>query len=239
MSLMDKYHHDSFHEREQAAARRHLKLVLTALGALALLLLVLLAAPYAQGSERLAALSPEEVAEVDRASGYLNSVDHMQGAFLQVNPDGTLSEGQFYLRRPGRMRFEYTAPEELLVVSDGTWVIVKESARAAGDRYPLGATPLSILLADQVNLRGNAEVRRVERDGGILRVTLADSTGEAPGEITLIFDDQGMHLRQWVVTDAQGLQTTVALRNVEYGVRADNELFIIRGETRPVIGGSR
>ncbi|MGK2741753.1 LolA family protein [Tepidicaulis sp. LMO-SS28] len=239
MSVMDRYHHDDFEENEQAAARRHLHLVLAALAALALLLLVLVAAPYAQAAEQTAALEPEEIAEVDRASGYLNSIEHMQGAFLQVNPDGTLSEGQFYLRRPGRMRFEYAAPEELLVVSDGSWVIVKESESAAGDRYPLGATPLSILLADDVDLRGKAEVRRVEEEGGILRVTLADSTGEAPGEITLVFDGRDMHLRQWVVTDAQGLQTTVALRNVEYGIRAENELFTVRGETRPVIGGGR
>ncbi len=239
MSAMDKYHHDSYPGDEQAANRRQIKLVLAALAGLALLLLVLVGAPYAQAeaSEAEAGLSAKEAADVDRASGYLNSVGHMQGAFLQVNPDGTLSEGNFYLRRPGRMRFEYAAPQELLVVADGTWVIVKEDEKAPAERYPLNATPLNSLLSDPVNLRERADVRRVEEEAGILRVTLADATGEAPGEITLVFDEPELHLRQWIVTDAQGLQTTVALRNIEYGQKADNDLFVVRGESRPAVSG--
>lgn len=55
----------------------------------------------------------------------------------------------------------------------------------------------------------------------------------------MIFDQPNMQLRQWVVTDAQGLQTTVALRNVQSGIRADNALFTLRDEQRPAVGGKR
>ena len=132
------------------------------------------------------------------ASAYLSSLENMQGDFLQVGPDGSVAEGKFYLRRPGRLRFEYEPPENLLVVADGTWVAVKDSSSPA-QRYPLASTPLNLLLGEDV-------------------------------------DRPKLQLRQWVVTDVQGLQTTVALRNIERGIRADNSLFVLRDEQRPRIG---
>lgn len=182
------------------------------------------------------ALTDEEA--IAQASAYLASLENMQGDFLQVGPDGSVTEGKFYLRRPGRMRFEYNAPENLLVVADGTWVAVKDSA-APAQRYPIASTPLSLFLARDINLSENARVLGVARQPGALLITIADRSGEAPGQITLIFDQPRMQLRQWVVTDAQGLQTTVALRNVETGIRADNSLFVLRDAQRPEIGGPR
>lgn len=183
-----------------------------------------------------AELTDEE--SLAQASAYLASLENMQGDFLQVGPDGSVTEGKFYLRRPGRIRFEYNPPENLLVVADGTWVAVKDSAGPA-QRYPIASTPLSLFLARDVDLSQNARVLGVANQPGALLVTIADRTGEAPGQITLIFDQPRMQLRQWVVTDAQGLQTTVALRNVETGVRADNSLFVLRDSQRPEIGGPR
>lgn len=191
-----------------------------------------------QASESIAAGDASDAQAIADASAYLSALDSMQGDFLQVGPDGSVTEGKFYLRRPGRLRFEYNPPENLLVVADGTWVAVKDSA-APAQRYPIASTPLGLILAQNVDLTNSARVLKVENQPGALLVTLADRAGEAPGQITLIFDQPRMQLRQWVVTDAQGLQTTVALRNIQTGVRADNALFVLRDEQRPTIGGPR
>lgn len=180
-------------------------------------------------------LTPQDRADLDRVSTYLSSMTDMQGNFLQVGPDGSLAEGKFYLRRPGRLRFEYQPPEQILVVADGTWVAVKDGFSAT-QRYPLGATPLGLLLQDHVDLSKEVKVLAVERQPGALRIKLADKSGNAPGDITLVFDEPSLQLRQWVVTDAQGLQTTVALRNIQSGIRADNALFIVKSEQRPGFG---
>ena len=183
-------------------------------------------------------LNEEDSVALAEASAYLSSLENLQGDFLQVGPDGSVAEGRFYLRRPGKLRFEYAPPENLLVVADGTWVAVKDSA-AAAQRYPIASTPLGLILAKNVNLEDKARVLNVEEQPGSLLIALADRSGEAPGQITLIFDRPKMQLRQWVVTDVQGLQTTVALRNVETGIRADNSLFVLRDDQRPEIGGNR
>ena len=213
---------------------RQRSLVAAAVFAIALLVVVFIAAPFAASAQAATPLlTSTQIAAVDRVSGYLNSLKHMEGAFWQKGPDGTITDGQFHLRRPGRIRFEYAAPQELLVVADGTWVIIKEDAEATPQRYPLYATPLNLLLTDNVNLRKDAEVRKVEQLPGTLKVTLADPSGEAPGDITLIFDDPTLKLRQWIVNDAQGLQTIVVLQNTKNGVKADNALFVMQDNSGP------
>ncbi len=127
-----------------------------------------------------AGLDKEDGEALAEASAYLSSLEDMQGDFLQVGPDGSVAEGKFYLRRPGRLRFEYEPPENLLVVADGTWVAVKDSS-APAQRYPIASTPLSLLLAENVNLSESARVLNVETQPGALLVTLADSKGEAAG----------------------------------------------------------
>ena len=180
-------------------------------------------------------LSASDRADLTRVDNYLSGLTNLQGNFLQVGPDGSLAQGKFYLRRPGRMRFQYDPPEKLLVVADGTWVAVKDGFSAA-QRYPIGSTPLGILLDDHVDLAKEVKVLAVERQPGALRITLADKNDNAPGNITLIFDAPDLQLRQWIVTDAQGLQTTVALRNIQSGIHADNALFVLKTDQRPSVG---
>ncbi len=189
----------------------------------------------ARADTRTASLTAEDRADLDRVSAYLSNLTDMQGNFLQVGPDGSLAEGKFYLRRPGRLRFEYTPPEQMLVVADGTWVAVKDGFSAT-QRYPIGATPLGILLEHHVDLAKEVNVLAVEHQPGARRIKLADKSGNAPGDITLVFDEPALQLRQWVVTDAQGLQTTLALRNIQTGLRADNALFTLKTEQRPGVG---
>lgn len=187
------------------------------------------------GAEKARTLTAEDKADIEQVNAYLNGLTDLQGNFLQVGPDGSLAEGKFYLRRPGRLRFEYLPPQKTLVVADGTWVAVKDGFSAA-QRYPIGSTPLSIILADKIDLNDKVRVLGVERQPGVLRVTLQDKSGDAPGSLTLVFDQPRLQLRQWMVTDAQGLQTTVALRNTRSGVRADNALFVLQDEQRPGAG---
>ncbi|MDO8837608.1 MAG: outer-membrane lipoprotein carrier protein LolA [Parvibaculum sp.] len=225
---------------EQNRRRRQGMLFAAAVAGLGMLFLAFVSAGGSARAETTDAASAAQGddAALAAASAYLAALENMQGDFLQLGPDGSVAEGKFYLRRPGRLRFEYQPPENLLVVADGTWVAVKDSASPA-QRYPIASTPLSLFLAADVDLARSARVLNVESQPGALLITLADRAGEAPGQITLIFDQPNLQLRQWVVTDAQGLQTTVALRNVQSGIRADNALFTLRDEQRPAIGGKR
>jgi outer membrane lipoprotein-sorting protein len=174
-------------------------------------------------------LRPEEEALIDRVNSYFNRFVYLQGTFTQIAPDGVVSEGLFYMRRPGRVRFDYKPPSRLLVVSDGFWIGIIDKKMQTTDRYPIATTPYWALLKDDVDLRRDARILAVELEPGIALLTIEDPSGDAPGEITLIFETKDdISLRQWLITDAQGLTTSVAINDVVENQRVRNDMFVIR-----------
>ena len=169
-------------------------------------------------------------ADLLRISNYLNGLGSLEGNFVQVGPDGDLSEGTFYLRRPGRMRFEYEPPNRALIIADGVWVGVCDPQIQTVDRFPLSETPLDLLLRDRVDLRNEGAVQSIERSAGQLRVKAIDPDAADQGSITMVFADNPLELRQWIVVDNQGLTTTVALSETRANVKLGGELFFIDDE---------
>lgn len=195
-----------------------------------LALLVGMDAPAQAQSDPLAGLNAQQRADLGRVNTYLNQLDRLQADFMQIAPDGAVSRGNFFLDRPGRMRFEYAPPQELLIIADGTSVAVREDPAAMIDRYPIGATPLSPILGGTVALGSEHEVVAVKKEAGLLRVRLRDPKTPEKGEITLIFQDRGgdnLELRQWVVIDAQGLTTQIGLNDIRATGPLDPKLFIL------------
>ncbi|MGM0585623.1 MAG: LolA family protein [Pseudomonadota bacterium] len=177
--------------------------------------------------------------DLARISAYLNALDTAEGGFVQIAPNGETSDGRFFIDRPGRIRFEYTPPNPALVVSDGTWVVVYDLRDCSKQTAPLSATPLELLLAENVDLRRDGVVRNIERRPGQMRVTAVDPDDPAKGSITLVFNDNPLELRQWIVTDAEGRNTTVALNEVKRGVDIPVRLFLpARIESEECQGGA-
>ena len=175
----------------------------------------------------LAQISGADARDLARISNYLNGVTTLEGNFVQIGHDGELSEGLFYMRRPGRIRFEYKPPNPALVIADGTWVGVYDTRLNTLDRIPLSSTPLHILLRKKVNLREEGAIRSIERSPGLMRVTAIDPDEPDQGSITMVFAENPLELRQWIVVDPQGLTTTVALSEMRSNVELDPNLFFI------------
>lgn len=156
-----------------------------------------------------------------------NAVDLMEGDFVQIGPNGERAEGKFFLWKPGRMRFEYRPPSPLLIVANGRWVGISDMRERTTQRYPLRTTPLKLLLSDDIDLFKDADIRSVSADADFVTLVLEESRGEAIGSLTMMFDTTTLALRQWIVTDAQGLDTTIALYNTETGRKREKKMFVI------------
>ena len=181
--------------------------------------------PKTPSASTPASLSADEQALLARISAKLNAIGTLQCKFLQIGPDGSSSQGTFYLLRPQRMRFEFQKPNPLLVVADGTWLIIKDNKLGTYDRYPIGSTPISLLLRSKIDLSKDKNIRNVERIGNLVRVTARDKNQNLSGEIVLTFEEPDLTLRQWVVTDAQGGKTIVAFSDHAYGMVLKADLF--------------
>ena len=163
-------------------------------------------------------------------SGYLNSLQTATGGFTQVNADGSLSEGTLYIKRPGRVRFEYGDNSGLFVAGGGQVAVFDAASNEGPQRFPLSETPLSIILADNVDLSRAGMVTGHTSDGTTTTVTAQDPQHPDYGSIQLVFTAAPVELRQWVITDNTGSQTTVILNDMQTGVQIGDRAFNIQAE---------
>ena len=174
-------------------------------------------------------LSPEQQTAVNAISDYLNSFKTLQGEFTQISPKGNMSQGVFYIAKPGKMRFEYAPPNPFLIVSDGTWLTIKNVKKEKGDQFPLSQTPLRLVLGNKVDIVKDTSVLDYQDQDGILTVTVEDKKNTlGSGQLTLVFDQTRKVLQQWIVTDGKGRKTTVSLENLQAGIEPDPKLFVVK-----------
>ncbi len=172
-----------------------------------------------------AALSPQDRSDIARVEAYLNAVKTLYARFLQVAPDGGTTAGQAWLQRPGRMRFQYDPPAPFLLVGGHGLLVFHDSQLKQTSNIPLGQTPLGLLLQDNLRLSGDVTVSRVTRLPGQLQVSLYRTATPQDGTLTLIFADNPLALRAWIVTDAQRHETRITLSNAQLGGSFDQKLF--------------
>jgi len=196
-------------------------------GSYLLVLAAMLAVPVFQTASAAKFTKPQLDA-VREITNYFNSIRSMKGVFTQIGPRGRVSNGIFYIVKPGRMRFEYAAPNPFLVVSDGSWVYVKNRTRKRVDHYPLTATPLRLILDKKVNFSKETKIQSIDETSELTTVTLKDTSSFASGSLVLVFDKASQTLQQWIVVDERGRRTTVSISDIEKGVKPDPKLFKVK-----------
>lgn len=187
----------------------------------------------------VASLLPAGAAPIplDAISDYMNGMRTAESKFTQVNADGSISTGTLYIKRPGRMRFEYDPPEEALVIAGaGAVAIFDPKSNGGPETYGLNRTPLKLILDDNMDLSRANMVTGHREEGPSTVLRAQDPEHPEYGNIELVFtggpqEGAPVELRQWVVTDEAGSQTTVILGELQTGVNLGDSLFSIRRET--------
>jgi outer membrane lipoprotein-sorting protein len=173
-------------------------------------------------------LDAKQVASLERVTKFFNSTATLVGKFHQIAPDGSKTEGQFYLQRPGRVRFQYDDPSPIELISDGSSVAVRNRTLATQDIYPLSQTPLRFLLAEKIDLLRDSNVSGVFQDDLFITVVITEKSSIAGSHrLMLMFGTKDNQLKQWTITDPQGYDTTVAVFDLDVKTKPDPQLFKI------------
>jgi outer membrane lipoprotein-sorting protein len=175
-----------------------------------------------------ATFDANQKAQAARVSSYLSSLQTLVGNFVQVGPDGSKTKGDFYIQKPGKVRFEYDAPSPIDIVADGSSVAVRDRKLATQDIYPLSQTPLRYLLSDRIDLLKDTNVVNVTADDVFISVTIEEKQALiGTSRLMLMVGAKDGQLKQWTVTDPQGYDTTVAVYNLDSSRKVDPGLFKI------------
>ena len=184
------------------------------------LALLTLAAPVAAQKLSLAEIS-----------AYLNDMSTAQAEFTQINDDGSISTGEIFISRPGRIRFQYNPPDAgLVLAARGQVAVFDAKSNQRPERFPLNRTPLFLILASNVDLgRAKMVVGHVS-DGTTTTVIAQDPKHPEYGTIQLVFTGNPVELRQWIITDSTGQRTTMILGKLAQGGKIRRSLFDIDAE---------
>lgn len=175
---------------------------------------------------------------INRANVAINALGRIEGDFIQINPNRTSNSGKFWLNRPGKMRFEYAAPSPILLVSDGSDVIIVDKRLRTTERYPLRSTPLYFLLKSRVNLSQDVLVSSVETQNGNLILVCRDRQNQANGELRIVFSES-MRLEEWSIKDRQNRITQVRISNISNSGALPANHFYVPLTRRPTNPKSR
>ena len=175
----------------------------------------------------------ERLKTVAKIEKYLHDLKSMKARFTQTAPNGEKTSGVFYMKRPGKMRFEYDPPVEDFIVADGLFIYFYDSVMEHQSSTAIGNSLADFILRDNIRLSGDIKILDI-KEGMIdkdksLEVTLTQTADPGAGNLTLIFRQKPMQLVSWVIHDAQGLTTTVALWESHSNIHIEDEsLFRFR-----------
>ena len=164
--------------------------------------------------------------DMARLSSHIRSVQTMTADFVQTDARGRSAAGTLQLKRPGKVRFAYGSGDLLLVANGKTLTFIDYQV-GQKSTWPLGRTPLGVLLSDSPNLKGRAQVVP-STDSRVVSVRARDPAQY--GSINLVFlrngsAPGGLQLYGWTAIDAQNKRTTVKLSNVRYNVAVPESAF--------------
>jgi outer membrane lipoprotein-sorting protein len=175
-----------------------------------------------------AAVTPAQRTQVDKASAYLSSLQQLVGNFVQIGPDGSRVKGEFYIQKPGKIRFEYDPPSPIQIIADGESVIVRDRKLATQDLYPLSQTPLRYLLSERIDLLRDTNVVGVRADDTFVTIVIEERQPlVGTSRLVMMLGAKDYQLKQWTITDPQGYDTTVAVSNLDRSKRPDPDMFKI------------
>lgn len=176
----------------------------------------------------IAAALPTQAQQVGvpEVEGYFNSIRTLKARFIQTNPNGSIVQGTLYVRRPGRMRFEYDAPSQLKIVADGMQVTMWDNATRDFGQWPIGWTAASFLVREPLVLSGDLQVEKIDRVGnGTIEVTMSQAKKPQEGKVIVRLAENPLRLSGWTIIDNRGNRVTVALADLQTGMQLADSLF--------------
>jgi len=175
-----------------------------------------------------ATFDANQKAQAARVSADLSALQTLVGNCVHGGPDGIRTKGEFYIQKPGKVRFEYAAPSPIAIIADGSSVAVRDRKLATQDIYPLSQTPLRYLRSDRIDLLTDTNVVSVTAADVFVSVTIEEKQALiGTSRLMMMVGAKDFQLKQWTVTDPQGYDTTVAVSHLESGKRMDPNLFRI------------
>lgn len=174
-------------------------------------------------------LDAKQTEAVKTVSKYFSDLKTLKGLFVQTQANAKPMKGKFYVMRPGKFRFDYSAPSKQIIVSDGEYLAIQDLDLNNEDRVALDQTPFRLLLRKDVDLLRDALIVEVQQADDLIVLGIQDKSPDSPGRIKLFLTTKpNLELKEWVTTDAQGIETRIEVSELVKTEDLDPGMFKIQ-----------
>ena len=129
------------------------------------------------------------------------------------------------MSRPGKLRIDYDPPVPVLIVTEGSWLMLYDKELEASSYTPLNDSLAGFLVRPKIRLAGDVMVRDLHQAKNVVRVTIVHRETPENGMLTLVFSEKPLKLRQWTIIDGRGGATRVALENPVFNRKIEAKAF--------------
>mgnify|MGYP000008527627 FL=1 len=170
---------------------------------------------------------------LNKISDYINGLTTLQADFEQINSDGSIDRGKLYIRRPGRMRLEYTDPNNALVIAGaGSVAIFDDKSKNGPTLFPLKKTPLNLLLKKNVDLSKNEMITEHTANNENTFIVAKDPKRKSQGSIKMMFSNSPVSLQGWTITNQSNQKTKIILDKLDKKTKIPLYLFNISAASK-------
>lgn len=170
-------------------------------------------------------LHAQDAHDYSAYENYLNNLKTFEGHFSHTS-NGKTATGLLRMSRPWKMRLDYDAPQQLLVVTNKDWLLTYDKDLEESNYVSLTSTPAEFILRPSIKFTGDVEVTNIIRkQDDTTEITLVKRNEHDAGHITLLFKENPLALKEWTIVDPQGSATTVKLDNVRTDVTFPDRIF--------------
>lgn len=167
-----------------------------------------------------------EEEDLIRIQKYLEDLNSFEAEFLQISPQGEVKKGKLYLDLPGKLRINYTQPSDLLITSNGFWLVIQDLKLKQTNNIPINQSPLNTFLNKKIVLNKRDVRIKLRKLSGVISLTYSDKENMQSPFFRLEFSDNPIKLKKWIIKDEFENKTTVLLQNLTIGQKYSNQLFI-------------
>ena len=152
---------------------------------------------------------------LNQLENYLNQFNNISSQFIQSSSNGSQETGEILISKPGKLRIEYKKDNKLLIIADGKWIHYFDTDLNEIQSIIIQKSPAWILLKKNINLKNDFNIKKLEKKNGKITLTLVDKNFENIEKIKLIFSENPIELKKWIITDNHEVETTVGLLNIK------------------------
>lgn len=162
---------------------------------------------------------------------YLNKIKNLSADFIQESFDGTISEGKFFLSRPGRMRIEYIANPKILIIVNGSVLSYTDTELEETSYISTNKTPASFLTRKNISFSAkDVEVTKILKTEKFIKVSITKKNNKESGEFTLTFLKNPLRFSKMEVKNDLDENVKITLGNIDFDKKLSEKIFITKKE---------